>query len=153
MDFVEIYTDGSCKGNPGQGGYGALLLFTDASGKMYTKELSDGYAFTTNNRMELLAVISALKALKKPCKVKIYSDSAYVVNGGNIWAFNWQKSDFRGIANADLWKTLLELTDIHDTTFVWLKGHAGNIHNTRADEMAREAAQKAVKTDAGYKTV
>ena len=151
MNFVEIYADGSCKKNPGPGGYGAILFFTDKKGERHKKEISEGYALTTNNRMELLGVISALKILKIPCDVKIYSDSTYVVNGASVWAHNWRKNNFikRGkpVPNADLWRALLELTALHSVTFVWVKGHTDNIYNIRADELASEAAKNAAKKD------
>jgi ribonuclease HI len=142
---ITIYTDGACSGNPGPGGYGAVML--DAHGRR--KELSAGFRNTTNNRMELLAVIVALEALKMPCDVTLYSDSQYVVKAiEEKWLVNWQKrgwkkSDKSAVLNIDLWKRLLPLLEVHRVKFVWTKGHAGTIENERCDELAVAASQEA----------
>lgn len=134
---VVIYTDGACSGNPGPGGWGAILM---AGGK--SKELSGGEAHTTNNRMELMAVIKALEALNRPCHADIYSDSAYVVNAFNQnWIANWQRNNWKNsakaeVANVDLWKTLLALTSTHEVVFHKVKGHADNEYNNRCDQLA-----------------
>lgn len=139
LTFVEIFTDGACSGNPGPGGWGAILR---CDGK--EKELCGGEKETTNNRMELTAVIEALKALKRPCKVKIYSDSSYVVNGiTKGWAESWRKKgwkkgDGKPALNPDLWGQLLDLLSRHEYEFVWLKGHAGHPENERCDRLAVE---------------
>ena len=134
---VEIFTDGACSGNPGPGGYGAILR---AGG--HTKEISGGSAGTTNNRMELMGVISALSALKFPCDIVLTTDSKYVVDSVTKgWARSWKargwvKSDKKPALNADLWEKLLDLLDIHNVKFVWVKGHAGHPENERCDELA-----------------
>ena len=140
---VEIYTDGACSGNPGAGGWGAVLLY-----EQHKKELYGNAKETTNNRMELTAVIEALKALKKPCNVTLYSDSKYVVDSVNKdWVYrwesnNWIKSDKKSALNVDLWKELLALLEIHSVKFVWVKGHNGNNYNERCDELAVNAIKK-----------
>lgn len=140
MKTVEIYTDGACSGNPGAGGYGALLLYGSAK-----KELSAGYRMTTNNRMEMLAVIKALEALKEPCHVVLYSDSKYVVDAitkGWVtkWKQNgWQRNKKEKASNVDLWEDMLKQLGRHDVTFQWVKGHADNPGNERCDTLAREA--------------
>lgn len=137
MKTVYIYTDGACSGNPGAGGWGAILKYRGAE-----KELSGAEKMTTNNRMELTAVISALSALKEPCKAIITTDSKYVVDGiTKGWAKSWQKngwvkSDRKPALNPDLWGKLLELCDQHDVEFVWVKGHAGHPENERCDQLA-----------------
>lgn len=137
MKSVEIYTDGACSGNPGPGGWGAILRYGE-----HEKELSGGEAHTTNNRMELTAVIKALEALKYPCSVKLTTDSKYVVDGiTKNWAKSWKrrgwkKSDGKPALNPDLWKRLLELLEIHDVEFNWIKGHAGHPENERCDRLA-----------------
>ena len=134
---VVIYTDGACSGNPGPGGWACILMAGGAK-----KELSGGEPDTTNNRMELMGVISGLKALTRPCNVEVHSDSAYVVkafsqNWIGKWASNgWKNSAKADVANSDLWKELLELTKIHSVTFVKVKGHADNEFNNRCDELA-----------------
>ncbi len=134
---VVIYTDGACSGNPGPGGWACILMAGGAK-----KELSGGEPDTTNNRMELMGVISGLKALTRPCNVEVHSDSAYVVNAFSQnwigkWASNgWKNSAKADVANSDLWKELLELTKIHSVTFVKVKGHADNEFNNRCDELA-----------------
>ena len=155
MKDVKIYTDGGCIGNPGPGGYGVVLLF----GK-HRKELSDGFKETTNNRMELLACIKGLEALKEKCRVELYSDSKYVVDGINKgWAQRWQKNNWirnqktgdRAV-NPDLWQQLLDLVKQHDVTMNWVKGHAGNQENEVCDELANTAARsQSKKIDSGYK--
>lgn len=143
MYVVDIYTDGACSGNPGPGGWGAILMYGE-----HRKELSGGEKQTTNNRMELMAVICALKALKKPCKVNLYSDSAYVVNAFNQnWIIGWQKNGWKNsakvpVANIDLWQELLSLTNTHVVSFIKVKGHADNEYNNRCDELAVEQSRK-----------
>jgi ribonuclease HI len=140
---VVIYTDGACSGNPGPGGWAAILMAAGAK-----KELSGGEANTTNNRMELMGVISGLKALTRPCNVEVHSDSAYVVNAFSQnwigkWASNgWKNSAKADVANSDLWKELLELTKIHNVTFIKVKGHADNEFNNRCDELAVMESKK-----------
>ena len=140
MDEVIIYTDGACSGNPGPGGWGAILMYKDSK-----KEISGGNKNTTNNIMEMTAVIEALKLLKHPCKVKLYSDSAYVVNAflqnwtKNWIKSNWKTSDKKDVKNKELWQELIELTKIHNVTFIKVKGHSDNEYNNRCDELARAA--------------
>ncbi len=137
---VTIYTDGACSGNPGIGGWGAILMYGD-----FKREISGAEGETTNNRMELTGVICALERLKYPCKVEVYSDSAYTVNGFlEGWVFGWEKSGWRKadgkeVLNLDLWKRLLALTRTHEVTFYKVKGHADNEYNNRCDELARGA--------------
>lgn len=140
MKKLDIYTDGACSGNPGSGGYGVVMLYKGAR-----KEISQGYKTTTNNRMEALAVIKALEALKEPCEVTLYSDSKYVVDSiTKGWVYNWKKrnwikSDKKKALNVDLWERLLPLLEKHKVDFVWVKGHADNVENERCDELARMA--------------
>ncbi len=140
MKNIEIYTDGACSGNPGVGGYGIVLLYKDIR-----KEISAGYKLTTNNRMEAIAVIVALKTLKEPCNVTLYTDSKYIVNAINEkWVYGWEKNGWKNsskkqVSNIDLWKELLPLLEIHNVKFVWVKGHAENKENNRCDFLAREA--------------
>ena len=137
MDKVIIYTDGSAKGNPGNGGYGAVLLFGGVE-----KVISQGYILTTNNRMELLAVITGLEALKRSCEVMIYSDSKYVIDSVEKgWVFGWQKKAFKGKKNQDLWKRFLKIYKQHQVRFTWVKGHAGNKYNEVCDSLAVNAAE------------
>ncbi len=137
MKFVEIFSDGACSGNPGPGGWGAILRCDG-----YEKEISGGEAHTTNNRMELTGVIEALSALKYPCKVRVTTDSKYVVDGiTKGWAKGWKKrgwkkSDGKPALNPELWDKLLGLLDTHDVEFAWIKGHAGHEENERCDRMA-----------------
>lgn len=136
MKEVELYTDGACRGNPGKGGYGAILVY----GK-YEKEISGGEKETTNNRMELMAAIAGLSALKEPCKVTLYSDSKYLVEAYNQgWVYSWQKAGWRRgkeeLKNPDLWDRLFTLTERHEVTFVWVKGHNGHDYNERCDALA-----------------
>ena len=143
LTFVEIFTDGACSGNPGPGGWGTILRCNGVE-----KELSGGEKETTNNRMELLAVINGLEALKRKCKVKIYSDSSYVVNGitkgwAEGWRANgWRKADKKPALNPDLWERLLDLLAHHEYEFEWVKGHAGHPENERCDKLAVEFSQK-----------
>ncbi len=137
MKDVEIFTDGACSGNPGPGGYGVMLRYGDA-----VKELSGGEHETTNNRMELLGVITGLSALKEPCRVVLTTDSKYVVDSiEKGWVYKWEKAgwikpDKKPALNADLWKRLLPLLKKHEVRFVWVKGHAGHPENERCDELA-----------------
>ncbi len=143
MKQVEIYTDGACSGNPGPGGWGAVLRY---NGK--EKEISGGEAMTTNNRMELMAVISALRALKEPCAVELYSDSRYVIDAlSKGWAYGWRKkgwikSDKKPALNPDLWGELLDLCAVHEMSYHWVKGHAENEYNNRCDALAVAEREK-----------
>ena len=133
---IDIYTDGACKGNPGPGGWGAYLI----SGA-HEKEIFGGEAETTNNRMELTAVIEALRMLKNPSKIRLFIDSQYVKNGINLWISNWKRtgwktSDKKPVKNVDLWMVLDELVPRHEIEWIWVKGHAGNLGNERADDLA-----------------
>ncbi len=149
-ETVEIYSDGACKGNPGPGGYGTVLVY-----KGKEKELSEGFAQTTNNRMELSGAIAGLQALRIPCKVILTSDSKYLVDGMTKgWAKSWRakgwvKSDGKKALNPDLWEKLLCLTEIHEVRFVWIKGHAGHPYNERCDRLAVAAAEKVGKFPKG----
>ena len=140
---VTIYTDGACSGNPGPGGYGAILMYGS-----HKKELSGGDANTTNNRMELMGVITALKALNRPCQVDLYTDSQYVVNAiEKGWAKKWQSNGWMRnkkdkALNPDLWQMLLDLLEVHQVTFHWVKGHAENPYNNRCDELAVAESHK-----------
>ena len=148
MKHVEIYTDGACSGNPGPGGYGAILVYNGRE-----KELSGGEKQTTNNRMELLAVITALEALKEPCSVTLTTDSKYVSDGiTQGWAESWQargwrKSDGKPAMNPELWERLLSLLKIHSVEFVWVKGHAGHPYNERCDTLAVNHYKNAYQGD------
>lgn len=143
MKNIIMYTDGACLGNPGSGGYGTILMY---EGKI--KELSGGFSITTNNRMEILAVIKGLEALKQPCNVVVYSDSKYVVDAINLkWLDSWKKKNWRKsnrelVQNPDLWKRLDALMQVHKVQFIWVKGHDGNPENERCDKLARAAAQR-----------
>lgn len=143
MKEVEIFTDGACKGNPGPGGWGSILRY-----KGTEKEISGGEANTTNNKMELTAVIEALKLLKEPCKVTLYSDSQYVCNALKLgWAKKWQANNWmrnkkEPALNPDLWEALLKLCDVHQMEIVWVKGHAGHPENERCDRLAVAQAEK-----------
>ena len=142
MEKVTIYTDGACSGNPGPGGWGAILMYQGNK-----KEISGGKKNTTNNEMELTAVIEALKMLKFPCQVDLYSDSAYVVNAflqnwiGNWIKNNWKTSSKEPVKNQELWKKLYELTKTHQVKFIKVKGHSDNEFNNRCDELARNAIE------------
>lgn len=138
MKTITIYTDGACSGNPGPGGWGAILKYNDIQ-----KELNGGAADTTNNRMELMAAISALQSLKEPCQVDLYTDSVYVRDGISKWIEGWKRNGWRTAAkapvkNAELWQELDAARKNHKVTWHWVKGHAGHPENERADELARE---------------
>lgn len=144
---VKLFTDGAARGNPeGPGGYGAILQYTDANGVLHEKEMSAGYKQTTNNRMELLGVITGLEALKKPCEVEVISDSKYVTDAFNQnWVDNWIQKGWRTstnkpVKNIDLWKKLILLVNRHTVTFTWVKGHDGHPENERCDRLATTAA-------------
>jgi ribonuclease HI len=135
-DTVEIYTDGACKGNPGPGGWGVLMRSAG-----HVKELHGGEPHTTNNRMEMTAVIRALQALKRPCKVKLHTDSKYVQQGISVWIHDWKRrgwktADKKPVKNVDLWTQLDELVAQHDIEWIWVRGHAGHEGNERADALA-----------------
>ncbi len=143
MKSVEIFTDGACSGNPGAGGYGAIVRY-----KGISKEISGGESSTTNNRMELLAVVEALLLLKEPCNVTLTSDSSYVVNAINkgwlnSWVKNnWKRADKKPVKNVDLWQKLLPLLELHKVSFVWVKGHNGHPENERCDLLATTQRDK-----------
>jgi len=146
--FIELYTDGAAKGNPGPGGYGIVLKY-----KNFRKEISGGFNHTTNNRMELLAVIIGLESItQKDLLVKIYSDSKYVIDSINLkWVFRWQKNGFKNKANPDLWQRLLKCYNIKKHELIWVKGHADNIENNRCDELAVQISKKNnLPIDEGY---
>lgn len=142
MKKVILYTDGACSGNPGVGGWGAVLMYKGAE-----KRISGAEAETTNNRMEMTAVIEGLKCLKEPCEVEIYSDSAYTVNAFNYgWVYEWErngfkKADNKGVLNVDLWQILLEQVRIHKVKFIKVKGHADNEYNNICDKLATDAVK------------
>ena len=138
MADIIVYTDGSAKGNPGKGGYGIVIM----SGE-YRKDISVGYRLTTNNRMELLAVIVALEMIKQPNNnVMIFSDSKYVIDSvEKKWVFGWQKKGFKGKKNVDLWRRFLKIYPLQNVKFTWVKGHAGNVLNERVDSLAVEGAE------------
>ncbi|HDF2342782.1 TPA: ribonuclease HI [Morganella morganii] len=149
-DKVEIFTDGSCLGNPGPGGYGALLRY-----KGHEKALSEGFFLTTNNRMELLAAIVALETLKRPCDIVLTTDSQYVRQGITQWIHNWKrrgwrKADKSPVVNVDLWQRLDAAITRHQIDWQWVKGHAGHPENERCDELARAAAESPSQDDTGY---
>lgn len=147
--MIEIYTDGSAKGNPGPGGYGVILRFQGRE-----KEISQGYKLTTNNRMELLAVIVALEALKVENRdVTVYSDSKYVIDAVvNKWVWGWQKKGFSGKKNPDLWMRFLKVYSRNNVKFVWVRGHNGHVFNERCDKLAVAASETGMLlTDEGYK--
>ncbi|MBB3981684.1 ribonuclease HI [Sphingobium fontiphilum] len=138
---VDIFTDGACKGNPGPGGWGAVLRFGDKE-----RELSGGEADTTNNRMEMMAAIEALNALKRPCVVRLHTDSKYVLDGITKWVFGWQKkgwrtADNKPVKNVELWQALVKAAARHQLSWIWVKGHAGHPENERADALACAAAE------------
>lgn len=140
---IKIYTDGACSGNPGPGGYGAILMYSDN-----VKEISGGEKETTNNKMELMAAIVALETLKEPCDVELYSDSAYLVNAYNQhWIEGWKKKNWKNsskqdVKNRDLWERLEKQTAIHNVTFIKVKGHSDNEFNNRCDELAVQESKK-----------
>lgn len=138
-ETVVIYTDGACSGNPGPGGWGSVLMYNG-----HRREMSGGERETTNNRMEMMAVIEALEALKRPCKITLYTDSIYVMKGMTEWLAQWKRRDWKTAAkkpvkNVDLWQRLDEAIARHDVQWQWVKGHAGIPENERADELARNA--------------
>ncbi|WP_035107035.1 ribonuclease HI [Desulfovirgula thermocuniculi] len=153
MAEIEIYTDGACSGNPGPGGYGVILRCGP-----HTRELSGGFARTTNNRMELIAVIKGLEALKRPSRVTLYTDSRYIydaVTKGWLWrwkARGWRREGGERVKNVDLWERLLAQLNRHQVTFVWVKGHADNPYNNRCDRLAQEASRApSLPEDPGYR--
>lgn len=143
IQYVQIYTDGSCRGNPGPGGWGAVLLWNE-----HEREISGGDAYTTNNRMEMMAVIEALRLLKRRSHVMLFTDSKYVKNGITTWIYNWKRNNWRTAAkkpvkNVDLWQELDQLNSKHAVKWNWVKGHSGNIWNERADRLARKSTPSA----------
>ncbi|ENM3804290.1 ribonuclease HI [Vibrio cholerae] len=147
---VEIFTDGSCLGNPGPGGYGVVMRY-----KQVEKTLARGYRLTTNNRMEMLAAVMALQALKEPCRVILTTDSQYVRQGITQWIHNWKlrgwkTADKKPVKNADLWQALDKETSRHQVEWRWVKGHAGHRENEMCDELARQAAENPTEDDIGY---
>lgn len=147
---IEIFTDGSCLGNPGKGGIGVLLRY-----KQHEKKLSQGYLLTTNNRMELLAVITALRSLKEPCSATVYSDSQYMKNGITQWIHNWKKNNWKTsngkpVKNQDLWLALDQAMQPHDIHWSWVKGHAGHRENEICDQLAKQGAENPILEDEGY---
>lgn len=154
---VVIYTDGSSRGNPGPGGYGAVLLYTNSKGETTSLELSEGFRLTTNNRMELMGVAVALEALKVPCRVELHSDSKYVVDAFNQhWIDGWLRRGWKTSAkqpvkNIDLWKRVLSAMEPHEVTFVWVRGHAGHEYNEICDTLATTAADgDDLREDTGF---
>jgi ribonuclease HI len=140
-DTVELYTDGACKGNPGPGGWGTVIRFG-----AHEKELSGGEKLTTNNRMELMAAIEGLKALTRPCKVTLFTDSKYVMDGITKWVHGWKRkgwrtADNKPVKNVELWQALVEASARHDVDWRWVKGHSGHPENDRADKLACDAAE------------
>ncbi len=154
---VKIYTDGACANNPGKGGYGIVLMYLSKDNKLITKEISKGFKHTTNNRMELLAVIDALNSLKTPCEIELYSDSKYVTDAINQnwlagWqAKNWKQNTKNPVKNIDLWKKYLLVSSAHDIKFIWVKGHNENKYNEKCDKLAVAARnQDNLADDTGY---
>ncbi|TJZ73317.1 ribonuclease HI [Chitiniphilus eburneus] len=146
MATLEIYTDGACKGNPGPGGWGALMRYVSPE-QVQEKELFGGESQTTNNRMELMAVIESLAALKRPCALTLYTDSQYVKNGIETWIHNWKKNgwktaDKKPVKNSDLWQRLDTEVHKHQVTWRWVKGHAGHEFNERADQLANRGVER-----------
>lgn len=141
MDVL-IYTDGACSGNPGPGGYGAVLVYGS-----HRRELSGGYRHTTNGRMEIMAVIKGLEALTRPCNVTIMSDSEYIVNTINIWLRRWVVNGFKGKKNVDLWNRYIDVSKPHKIQARWIKGHGDNVLNNRADELASNFSQEVPEED------
>ncbi len=145
---LKIYTDGACSGNPGPGGWGAVLLWNG-----HKRELSGGEVRTTNNRMEMTAAIKALESLKGARQLELYTDSAYLRNGISSWIVNWKRKNWKtstnaSVKNVDLWRQLDELNSLHSITWIWVKGHAGDAWNERADELARKAVPNQGDSDA-----
>jgi ribonuclease HI len=148
VKHVEIFTDGACKGNPGPGGWGAILRLKSDDGREAERELSGGDPATTNNRMEMMGAIMALGALKEPCEVSLHTDSKYVIDGITKWIFGWQKNGWKNaakkpVANADLWQDLVTAGRPHQIRWIWVKGHDGHPENERADRLASDAAIEA----------
>lgn len=137
MKKISLFSDGSSLGNPGYGGYCAILRYKDSE-----KIVSGGWELATNNQMELLAVVEGLAALKEPCEVHIVSDSSYVVKGINEWLVNWVKKEFRKVKNPEMWQRYLEVSKMHKVHATWVKGHAGHEENEMCDKIAREEAEK-----------
>lgn len=157
MQHVEIYSDGSSRGNPGPGGYGTVLRFTDPAGGVHEREISQGYKETTNNRMELMGAIAGFEALKRPCSVEFYSDSQYVIKAfTDNWIPGWIRRDWKNsqkqpVKNVDLWKRLIAAVEPHEVTFNWVRGHAGHEENERCDVLATTAADgDALIDDEGF---
>lgn len=155
--IVEIYTDGACSGNPGKGGYGAILRYKKSTGDYIVKEFSEGFENTTNNRMELLAPIIALEALKVPCSVTLTSDSKYLIDAiEKDWLSGWEKNNWRTagkkpVKNIDLWQRLIKIMKEHEIKFVWVKGHNGHEFNERCDKLAVDAYnQETLSVDKGF---
>jgi len=153
IKHVEIYTDGACSGNPGPGGYGAVIIY-----KNQRREISQGFKITTNNRMEILAVIEALKILNQPCNINLYSDSKYLIDAiTKGWLDKWQKNNWHRnkkdlVLNIDLWKELLNLLELHNINFIWVKGHNSNKENEHCDFLARQAIKSHnLKIDKNYR--
>ena len=147
---IEIFTDGSCLGNPSAGGIGILLRY-----KQHEKKLSKGFFLTTNNRMELLAVVEALNSLKEPCDIHLYSDSQYMKNGITQWIFNWKKNHWKAssgkpVKNQDLWMALDQAIARHKVDWRWVKGHAGHRENEICDQLAKQGAENPTLNDEGY---
>jgi len=145
MEIVELFTDGACRGNPGKGGWGVLMRYGSAEKKIY-----GGEALTTNNRMELTAVIKGLEALTQPCKVKITTDSKYVLTGSTEWIVNWKKRNWRTankkpVLNVELWKCLDELLQNHEIEWEWVKGHSGHLENEIADQLANQGIDELIE--------
>ena len=136
MKKVTLFSDGSALGNPGPGGYGTILRFGDKE-----KIISGAHEYTTNNRMELLAVVEGLRALKEPCEVEVVSDSSYVTKGINEWLVGWIKKDFKKVKNPDLWRAYLEVSSPHKVLATWVRGHNGHEENERCDKIARQEAE------------
>lgn len=154
---IDVYTDGACANNPGAGGFGVVMFYKDLNNNIHKKEFSKGFKMTTNNRMELMAVIFALENLKKPCKINLYSDSKYVTDAINQkWLPAWQRNNWKTaskaqVKNVDLWQKYLEVSKNHDITFIWVKGHASNELNNRCDELAVLARTSSkLEEDTGY---
>lgn len=154
MKKIHIFTDGSCLGNPGPGGYGVVMKYNS-----HVKELSKGYQLTTNNRMEMMAAVAALQSLKQPCEVHLTTDSQYLRQGINQWIHNWRRNGWRTadkkpVKNVDLWKQLDQLSQKHKVEWHWVKGHSGHAENERCDELARTAAEgtKLVQ-DSGFNVI
>jgi ribonuclease HI len=144
---VEIFTDGACSGNPGPGGWGTILRIKKAEGENRERELSGGDPATTNNRMELMAAIQGLEALKRPCRVRLFTDSIYVRDGVTKWIHGWKKNGWRTadkkpVKNVELWQRLDAARAPHEVDWIWVKGHSGHAENERADQLARDEIQK-----------